>query len=68
MELMKRVVNHTGNIEPLIKNTMVLTYDTMIDKEDFDIINNDFGHSDPFQPGIFGGSLEVDVSIYQKRI
>ena len=43
---MKRIVNHTGNIVPVIKNTMMLSSGTMIDKEDFDIINNDFGHSD----------------------
>ena len=47
---------------------MMLSSETMIDKEDFDIINNDFGHSDPFQPGTFGGSSEVDVSLSQTRI
>ena len=37
----------------------MLNSETMIDKEDYDIINNDFGHSDPFQSGIFGGLSEV---------
>ena len=54
MDLMRRIIDHTGNKGTVIKNTMMLSSETMIDKEDFDIINNDIGHSDPFQPGIFG--------------
>ena len=46
----------------------MLTSETMIDKEDFDIINNNFGHSDPFQPGTFGGLSEVCVSLSQTSI
>ena len=47
---------------------MMLSSETMIDKEDFDIINNYFGYSDLFQPGTFGGSSEVDLFIFQTRI
>ena len=43
---------------------MLLTSEPMIDKEDFDIINNNVGHSGPFQLGTFRGSLEVDVSLF----
>ena len=35
MELMKRIVNHTGNIGPAITKIMMLTSETLIDKEDF---------------------------------
>ena len=59
---MKMIVNHIGN-------TMMLSSETMIDKDEFDIINIDIGHYDHLlQPGIFGGSSEVDVSLYQARI
>ena len=44
---------------------MMLRSKTMIDDE---ITNNDFGHSAPFQPRIFGVSSEVNVSLYQTRI
>ena len=68
MELMRMIVNHTGNKGPVITNTMIIASETMIAKEYFDIINNDFGHSAPFQPGTFGGLSEVDVSLSQMRI
>ena len=68
MDLMKRIVNHTGNKGPVIKNTTTLSHETMIDEGEFDIISNDIGHYDPFQPATFGGSSEVDVSLYQTRI
>ena len=65
---MRRIVDHTGNKGPVIKNTMMLSSKTMIDEEDDEIINNDFGHSAQFTPGTFGGSSEVDVSLSQTRI
>ena len=68
MELLKNIVNYTGNRVLVITQKMLLTSETMIDEEYFDIINNDFGHSNPFQPGTFGVSSEVDVSISQTRV
>ena len=47
---------------------MVLSCKTMIDEGDNEIIINDFGHSDQFTSGIFGGSSEVDVRLPQTRI
>ena len=32
MELMRRIVNYTGNKGPVIKNTMLLSSKTMIDE------------------------------------
>ena len=64
---MKSIITHTENKVPVITNTMMQASKTMIDKEDVDIINNEFGHSDPFQPGIFGDSSEVDASLSQTR-
>ena len=51
---MKRIINHAVNKDPVITKKIILTLETMIDKEDVDIINNEFGHSDPFQSGTFG--------------
>ena len=65
MNFMKKIVDYTGNKVPLIWNTMMLSSDTMVDKDEFDIINNDIGYSDNiFQPGTFRGSSEVDVSLF----
>ena len=55
MDLMRRIVDNTGNKVPVIKNTMMLSSKSMIDKEDDEMINKDFGHSAQFTPGIFGG-------------
>ena len=63
IDLMRIIANHTGNKGPVITNTMMLNSETMIDKKDYDIINNDIGHSGPFQPGKIGGSSVVDVSL-----
>ena len=68
MELMRKIVDHTGNKGPGIKNTTFLSSKTMIDEEGDEIFNNDFGHSDPFQPGTFEGSSELGVSLSQTRI
>lgn len=68
MNLMRRIVDQTGNKGPVIKNTMMLSFETTIDDEDDDIINNDFGYFAQLQPGTFGGSSEVDVSLSQTRI
>ena len=68
MYLMRRIVNHTGNKGSVIKNTMMLSCKTMIDEEDDEIINNEFGHSAQFTPGIFGESSVVDISLSQTRI
>ena len=66
---MKRIVNHTENEAPVIKSIMMLSSKTISDEDEFDIINNDIGHYDnPFQPGIFGGPSEVDISLSQTRI
>ena len=65
---MRRIVNHTGNKGPVIKNTMMLSCKTMIDEDDDDIINNNFGHLTQLTPGTFEGSSEVDVSLSQTRI
>ena len=65
---MNMIVNHTGNKGPVIINTMMLTSENMIDKEDHEIINKYFGHSDPFHPGTFRGSSEVDISLSQTRV
>ena len=68
MDLIKRTIHHTRNKGLVITNTMMINSETMIDKEDYDIIKHDFGHSYPFQPGTFGGSSEVDVRLSQTRI
>ena len=65
---MRRIFNHTGNKSPVITNTIMLRSETRTDKEYFDIISNDIGHSDPFQIGTFGWSLEVDISLSQIMI
>ena len=40
-----------------------------IDKDEYNIIENDIGHCDnSFQLGSFGGSSEVDIIISQTRI
>ena len=43
MDLMRRIVNHTGNKGPVIKNRMMISCKTMIDEDNDDIIKNDFG-------------------------
>ena len=68
MELITSIVNHTENKFPVIKKTMMLSSKTMIDEKENEIVNNDFRYSDPFQPGTFAGSSEVDVSLSQTRI
>ena len=45
MDLMKSIVNHTGNIGSVITNKIILHSETMIDKEDNDMTNF---RSDPF--------------------
>ena len=66
-DLMRRIVDYTGNKGLVIKNTLMLSSKNMTDEEDDDIINNDFGYFAQFTPGIFRGSSEVDVSISQTR-
>ena len=68
MDLMRRIVDQTGNKGLVIKYTMMLSSETMIDDEDDEIINNDFGHLAQFHPRTFGGSSEVDASLSQTRI
>ena len=47
----------------------MLSSKTMIDEDEYDIINNDISNYDnSFQSGTFGGSSEVDVSLSQPRI
>ena len=65
---MKRIVNHTGNKGQVIISITMLSSETMIDKDEFDRINNDIGHFNSFEPGTFGGSSEVDVNFSQTRI
>ena len=58
---MKKIMNHTGN-------KMILSSETVINKDEFEIINIDIGHYDhPLQSGIFGGSPEADVNLSQGR-
>ena len=69
MDLMKRIVNHTGNKCPVVADTTTLSSENMIDKDEYDKINNDISHYDNlFQPGKFGASPELDVSLSQIRI
>ena len=63
MESMKSIMSHTGNKGSVITNINMLTSETLIDIEDFNIINNNVGHSDIFQPDTFGGLSEVNVSL-----
>ena len=68
MDLVRRIVNHIGNKDPVIKNTVLLSCKTMIDEDDNDIIKNNFDYFAQFTPGIFGGSSEVDVILSQTKI
>ena len=52
----------------VITNIMMLSSETMIDKEYVDIIQNDISYYDPFQLGTFEESSKVDVSLSQTRI
>ena len=64
-----RIINsYTGSKGSVITKKMMLTSETMIDKEYVEIVNNDFGHYDKFWPGTFGGSSEMDVSLSQTRV
>ena len=43
---MKRIFVNTGNKGSVIKSTMMLSSKTMIDEDEYDIINNDTVHYD----------------------
>ena len=41
----------------------------MIDEDEYDMIDNDIGNYDnSFQPGSFGGTSQVDISLSQTRV
>ena len=68
-DLMKKIIDHTEPKGPVIKNIITLSSKTMIDEDEDDRIKNDIDDYDKsFQPGTFGGSSEVDVSLSQTRI
>ena len=46
MDLMKRIFEHIGTKSLMIKYTMMLRSKTMIDEDEYNIINNDIGHYD----------------------
>ena len=48
---------------------MMLRFKTMIDEDEYEMIDNGIGDYDnSFEPGLLGGSSQVDVSLSQTRI
>ena len=49
---MKRIIDHIVNKGPVITNALTISSETMIDKDEYNIIENDIGHCDnSFQLG-----------------
>ena len=66
---MKRIIEHTGREDLVTKNTTTLSSKSMIDEDEYDIIDNEIGEfNNSFLPGSFGGSSHVDISLYQTRV
>ena len=66
---MKRIFEYTGRESHMITNTMMLRSKTMLDEDEYDIIDNGIGDYDNlFQSGFFGWSSQVDVILSQTRI
>ena len=55
---MKRILEYTGREGPVITNTLTLRSKTMIDEDEYNVIDNEISNYDnSFQPGSFGGTL-----------
>ena len=60
---MKRIVEYAGTKGPVFTNTLLLSSKTMIDEDEYDIIDNEIGNNDnSFQPGPFGGTSQVYIN------
>ena len=69
MDLVKRIFEYIGSKGPVITNTLTLRSKTLIDKDKYEIIDNEIGnYNNSFQPGSFGGTSQVDVSLSETRI
>ena len=66
---MKLIFEYTRKYGPVITNTLILRSKTMIDKDEYDIIENGIDDYDnSFQPGSFGGDSHVYVCLSQTWI
>ena len=69
MDLIKRVFDYTGKYVPVITNTLTLKSKTMIDEDEYDMIDNVIcNYDNSFQSGSFGGTSQVDVILSQTMI
>ena len=68
---MKSIFEYTIREGLVVTNTTMLISKTMIDEDEdvYDMIDNGIGNYDnSFQPGSFGGSSQVGVSLSQTRL
>ena len=67
MDLMKRIIEYTGREGPVVTNTMILRSKTILDEDEYEMIDNRIGDYDnSFQLGSFGGSSSW-MQVYQKQ-
>ena len=66
---MKSIFGYTGTYDPVITNTLTLRSKSMINEDEYKIVDNEISNYDnSFEPGLFRGTSQVDVILSQTRI
>ena len=63
------IFEYIGTKGPVITNTLLLEYKSMIDEDEYSIVDNGICNcGNSFRPGLFGGTSQVDLHLSQTRI